>query len=97
MKLSEANVKVFDLFFNWLYAQKLWDKHADKYEWSALEDLYKLYVFAYMARVPRLKNQFLDTMDTIMNILLLVRVPQYEWVWENTATGSHLRDSLSTG
>jgi hypothetical protein len=50
MKLPQTDATFFDIFYGWLYRQKLWSKDAKE------EDLVKLYVFADMPRIPSLQK-----------------------------------------
>jgi hypothetical protein len=50
MTFSEIKVSVFELFFNWLYNQSVWNESADRSEWPEMNDLIELYVLPTMSR-----------------------------------------------
>ncbi|KAN0119663.1 hypothetical protein V8E51_001871 [Hyaloscypha variabilis] len=39
MKLPETEAEIFEIFYVWLYRQKLWDKDARREDWPDTEDL----------------------------------------------------------
>ena len=89
----QNEVRIFDLFFNWLYTQTLWDESADECEWPTMENLLKLWVFADMARISRLMSQCLDTLKSISDTLGEVFVG-IAWVWKKSTMGSPIRRFL---
>jgi hypothetical protein len=93
MKIPNTEVRIFDLFFNWLYTQTLWDESADESEWPTMENLLKLWAFADMARIPRLMNQCLDTLKSISDALDEV-FTGIAWVWKKSTLGSAIRRFL---
>lgn len=60
-----------------------------------MENLLKLYVFADMARIPRLMNQAVDAIRSISDkTSLLPATSTFGYVWENTNAESPIRRLL---
>jgi len=93
MKLPEAEVGTFQLFYDWLYTQTLWDQKDDKADWPREWQLVRLYIFADMTSIISLMNQCLETMNTISNACGMIQMSCSHYVWENTLIGSPLRGS----
>jgi len=91
MKLPETEAEIFEIFYAWLYRQKLWDKDAAREDWPDTEDLVKLYVFADMAWVPSLQNQALRAIHKISDINNNFPFHMMDYVWDNTTSSSPLR------
>ncbi|PMD35266.1 hypothetical protein L207DRAFT_110390 [Hyaloscypha variabilis F] len=91
MKLPETEAEIFEIFYVWLYRQKLWDKDARREDWPDTEDLVKLYVFADMARIPTLQNQALRALHNISDINNNFPYSMMDYVWANTTSSSPLR------
>ncbi|KAF8862192.1 hypothetical protein BDZ45DRAFT_739493 [Acephala macrosclerotiorum] len=53
MLLKEIEADLFDLFYQWLYSQKLWDANADQAEWLSMRDLLRLYMFAEISNIDK--------------------------------------------
>ncbi|KUJ12246.1 uncharacterized protein LY89DRAFT_756601 [Mollisia scopiformis] len=91
MKLPEKDAKMFELFYNWLYTQELWDRDARREEWPELEGLMKLYIFADTVKVPVLKNHIIDTLQAISNATRRLPVSVFPYVWSNTTATDPIR------
>jgi hypothetical protein len=61
MKLPKTVTAVFEIFYGWLYRQKLWNKDAKEEDWSDTEQLVKLYVFVDMTRIPSLQKPGIES------------------------------------
>jgi hypothetical protein len=61
MTLPKTDATVFEIFYGWLYRQKLWNKYAKEENWSDTEDLVKLYVFVDMTRIPSLQKPGIES------------------------------------
>ncbi|KAE9380270.1 hypothetical protein N431DRAFT_361779 [Stipitochalara longipes BDJ] len=91
MKLPEVKTEVFEIFYAWLYRQKLWDKNSKQEDWPDTEDLVKLYTFADMVRIPSLQNQALRAIHKISDINNNFPYSMIDYVWGNTTSSSPLR------
>jgi hypothetical protein len=65
MNLPETEPQVFDIFYEWLYSQRLWSPDDEEEDRPDTDKLAKLYVFADMAAVPHLQNQVLTALHEI--------------------------------
>lgn len=91
MKLPERDPGIFEIFFQWLYTQKLWDNDGNQDDWPDTTDLVQLYVFADMADVPSLQNQALHALHKISELKKEFPFLEMDYVWENTHSTSPLR------
>lgn len=69
MVLKDTEPDLFEISYDWVYTQTLWDEHANGDERPDTDDLLKLYVFAEMVRTIPLKNQILTAMHSICDIM----------------------------
>ncbi|CZT46147.1 uncharacterized protein RSE6_06539 [Rhynchosporium secalis] len=89
IKLQETEEVVFKIFLTWLYAQSLWSKDV-KESWPDLGHLISLYIFADMARIPRL-NHIIDALIAISDSNSeLPSSRELAFGWENTSASSPL-------
>lgn len=92
MKLSaDTSVQIFQLFYDWPYTQSL-DEDEGNYEEQ--DDLIRLYLFADMARVVKLKNQCLDALKRASDRQNWVPAHMMIFVWKSTLSGDGLRQYL---
>lgn len=91
MVLPETEPKVFELFYEWLYSQKLWNKDVKEEDWPKTHDLVKLYIFGDMARVPSLQNRTLKALHQISNLKNEFPYGHMDFIWKNTSSTSPLR------
>lgn len=91
MTLPDTKVEVFELFYNWLYYQKLYDEDDDKDTWPSMHYLLELHVFADMARMIPLKNQTLSDVLNIGHVLRKSPMLSFSYLWKNTSANSQAR------
>lgn len=94
MKFPDLEVDVFDIFYNWLYRQQLFDENTDESEWPDTDDLLKLYVFADMARITILKNQIIDAVQSISTHTKGLPTSMFPHVWDNTTPTDPMRNLI---
>ncbi|PMD39676.1 hypothetical protein L207DRAFT_583536 [Hyaloscypha variabilis F] len=97
----EDTSEVFKLFMQWIYFQRLTLKQRDdtrkleKGEYNAESlSLVALWVLADKFCMPRLQNFTLKTIEDISEKHSSICTPSFNYVYENTAPGSLLRQYL---
>jgi hypothetical protein len=90
LTMEETAPGSFNLFFTWLYSQKVWGLASPA---PTSIDLIDLWILADMALIPRLQNETLKHID--LHRAIDRRAPlekvEVDHIWEDTGEGSAIR------
>lgn len=90
----EVNPETFELFYNWLYTQHLWEE-KDQTERPAdepkLEELLNLYILSDMLNIKSLKNQCISSFMLVWNVHQDLPTGNIKTMWKKTAQDSPIR------
>jgi hypothetical protein len=95
MILEDTESRVFELFYQWLYTQNLWEEDAAEKKWPASEEVIMLYIFADKGMVTPLKDQIMAALEGIFDMYRHLSFSHFRLLWQNTSTSDPIRDYMA--
>lgn len=92
VKLENDEVKVFEVFFSWLYTHRFFEENGAPTNWAiGRMTLAKVWIFGDARGIPELQNAIIDEMITCIAKWERLNAQFVKEVYDNTVDGAPLR------